>query len=557
LIAVGSEAKDPWLYEIESGKDVPPYMTLSHCWGGSTPLKLTQDSLESHKKGILFHMLSKTFREAIMVVRRLKFNYLWIDSLCIIQNSTEDWQRESQFMGDIYRNSICTIAATASKDGDGGLFRVRNPLRNQRCEIWANEQHGIYIEIQDRVPLERYRREVSGGPLNNRAWTLQERYLSPRVLHFASGAIYWDCRKAHVCDYGKTIEDELSISLGFGDGFVRPFRMDDFELRMKGFSDRWQFAIEKYTRMKLTRESDRLIALSGLIKYFEERTNLESCVGIWKKQLPEHLLWRLGNALLRPPKRPDNTIPSWSWASIERPVNFFPPNLNGLALTFWYPSPDGGWPDRGLGDIDDPHLIDKIVSDMTTQVELGVDPENGYSAEKVICATYLEQQSSEAMISISGKLNTASGGTVMTMEDVITSEQAKEITNKLQIEDNLSNASEHRLLICQWPDTFEPIPPKVFYLRILAEGGHRPTTDRFLDRIEDDCLIATYALHTIGIIVAATEVPGIYTRVGYFRAIETFGKAPPPHPKGVNPHHDFFSHSWLGNNCKETTINIS
>lgn len=546
LVAVGSDDQNPYLYETEHNRPVPEYLTLSHCWGREVPLRLTAASFDVYKKEIPLLALSKTFREAILTVRKLGYLYIWIDSLCIIQDSMVDWIEESQFMGDIYRNSVCTIAATASEDGNGGLFRLRNPLRHQRCDIWSDETHGIYVDIEQCKPLEQYRSEVNEGILNTRAWVLQERYHSPRLIHYTSNAVYWDCREINVNDYGNDIEDKQTLSQGFGEGSARPFHLQELE-KAENFSERWQFALEKYSSMKLTIESDRLIAFQGLTRYFEERKRLRSVNGMWIDHLPSQLLWRVGEASRRSASS-SNIIPTWSWASAETCINFFFPHVDDIALTFWYPNSDGCWPDAGVAEFNDPNIFDDIVSQMTRQMKHGVDPVNGYSAKEVLCATYIDSESTSTLISISGKISTACSGATMVVEDNFTIEQETRILETLHI-DAKSSSEDYNLLICQWPDRIIDLPDNIDYLLIHAEGAHRPKMDRFVGDIEDDSMLAPYALHTTGLMLATTKLSNVYTRVGYFRAIETFSKAPNPHPEGVDINDKALLGSWFGGNC--------
>lgn len=107
-----------------NGKDLTPgtrYLTLSHRWplAGQVAmsLKLTRDKLSSMMKSIPFDGLPKTFQDAITVTQRLGFRYLWIDSLCIIQDDTDDWQKEAALMTKVYTNSTCNLSATAASDG--------------------------------------------------------------------------------------------------------------------------------------------------------------------------------------------------------------------------------------------------------------------------------------------------------------------------------------------------------------------------------------------------------------------------------------------------------
>ena len=114
------------------------YLTLSHCWGGTRTITTTSQTLPDFVKGIRLSTMPATFRDAISITRRLGYRYLWIDSLCIIQDSDEDWKHESAVMGQIYGHSDCTIAATGSADSNGGCFVTRNPLELQPCKIIGN-----------------------------------------------------------------------------------------------------------------------------------------------------------------------------------------------------------------------------------------------------------------------------------------------------------------------------------------------------------------------------------------------------------------------------------
>lgn len=98
------------------------YVALSHCWGQSRHLLLKRDNVESLKADIPWKDLPRTFQDAINVTRALGIRYIWIDSLCIIQDDKMDWEVEAEKMGALYSNASFVIAATASADGDGGLL---------------------------------------------------------------------------------------------------------------------------------------------------------------------------------------------------------------------------------------------------------------------------------------------------------------------------------------------------------------------------------------------------------------------------------------------------
>ena len=178
-----------------------PYVTLSHCWGKIPILRLQQENLETFKTSISCEALSKTFLDAIEVVRFLGLRFLWIDSLCIIQDSPEDWAMQSAVMGEIYRNSVCTIAATAAIDGRFGCFFARNSRLTEPCKVVVSTLgiHGDLSSISNDlcviVPQYLWQNDVDKAPLNKRAWVLQERILSPRTIHFGRNQLLWECRE--------------------------------------------------------------------------------------------------------------------------------------------------------------------------------------------------------------------------------------------------------------------------------------------------------------------------------------------------------------------------
>jgi hypothetical protein len=192
---------------------------LSHCWGLKPQLITTKKTLSDYEKEVSWGVLPATFRDAITVSRRLGIRYIWIDSLCIIQDSPADWARESAKMADIYANSYLTIAAASSKDGAGGLY-----LEDQRQKgvsltgttslgstYTVRVQYSIpaHTLVDDATPKGVIQHPISvsssindiGGtrevfPLLTRGWVFQERLLSPRFLQFGRHELLWDCRRS-------------------------------------------------------------------------------------------------------------------------------------------------------------------------------------------------------------------------------------------------------------------------------------------------------------------------------------------------------------------------
>ena len=175
----------------EDPDDSIPYTTLSHCWGSppSRPLTTTLGNLASRKERIRFDELPLTFRDAVTNTRKLKIPYLWIDSLCIIQDSPSDWKKEAGRMSIVYAGSICTLSALASKDSNGGFFRV--PKKESDFTVRYDLDLGAQrIRV---FPCEPSTWNLQ-GPLMDRAWTFQERELSRRILLFSRGELLWECK---------------------------------------------------------------------------------------------------------------------------------------------------------------------------------------------------------------------------------------------------------------------------------------------------------------------------------------------------------------------------
>jgi hypothetical protein len=158
------------------------------------------NKLKPMQTSIAISTLPKTFQDAIELSRQLGVRYLWIDSLCIIQEGDkhEDWTRESSMMGSVYQNGYCNIAATAASDGTAGCFRPRDPLLAQPCIVEFEKglkKFGLKKGVYDLIPQRLWEEGLSEAPLLKRAWVVQERVLARRVLHFARNQLFWECKE--------------------------------------------------------------------------------------------------------------------------------------------------------------------------------------------------------------------------------------------------------------------------------------------------------------------------------------------------------------------------
>jgi hypothetical protein len=188
---------DPIRLIDTSENDSYKYAAFSHCWGvlpDSERFRTSKGNLATLQQHINFDNLPRTFQDAIRVTRGLRLGYLWIDSLCIIQDDAVDWETESAKMGNVFSAAWCTIAASAAKSSAEGFLHPR-PAR-PCLTIPGPTGHGLYVcpAIDD------FRQDVEQSTLNSRGWVLQERVLSRRSIYFTPSQVYWECSEGVLCE---------------------------------------------------------------------------------------------------------------------------------------------------------------------------------------------------------------------------------------------------------------------------------------------------------------------------------------------------------------------
>src|SRR5690242_20613458 len=199
VIDVGSHSgQDPPYLMVTKDTQHGFYTTLSHCWGQAIQLRTTKDSVSDHCQQILWSSLCKTYQEAITITKALKIRYLWIDSLCIIQDCADDWKHESALMAQYYGNSYCTIAADAAADGSQGCFMQHQGCIGATVPVRLRGKHSLVLTNRQRPSV-----VLSQDPMHQRAWCVQERLLSRRTLHFSTDQIYLECKRGLKAEDGR------------------------------------------------------------------------------------------------------------------------------------------------------------------------------------------------------------------------------------------------------------------------------------------------------------------------------------------------------------------
>jgi Heterokaryon incompatibility protein (HET) len=329
------------------------YATLSHCWGTSQLVKLLNENYARFSSSINFASLPQTFQDAINLSLALGIEYLWIDSLCIIQDSHDDWLHEASLMCSVYSNSYLNFAATSSRDGTGGLFHKSALVKN--CAVkatWTGLLPGLYLCVDESA----WQRRVEDAPLNVRGWVLQERLLAPRTVHCAYDQMWWSCRDAPNCcetfptgalvaswanesregSVDKSLEADpnseettvlkvSTISLYSSQASLAPLLDDSAD--SIAWNEAWLAIVRAYTSAQLTYGSDKLIAIAGIAEEARRTRGLledDYLAGLWRIDLLIDLLWRMASSGKR--EKEPYRAPSWSWASVDGEVYFHSPD---------------------------------------------------------------------------------------------------------------------------------------------------------------------------------------------------------------------------------------
>lgn len=326
VIDVGSIDTAPKL--VESNETHAGYVALSHCWGGSLPLRTTTANFRDHLNAIPWEALPATFQDAVKVTRSMGHQYLWVDCLCIIQDSEEDWLRECALMGDVYAGAALTIAAERSKSPLDGLFEASSGLiKTRRIPIqWPST--GNFDELTVGLPTTGYLcYSLSDlyGPLSRRGWALQERVLSTRVLYMCGDATCFTCSCSESTD-------RLLWPIPLSDvhyGLTLPHILDPEQSLKK-----WYRLVMDYTTRQLTNASDRLPAISGIARIIAERFGWEYVAGMWSHDLENALLWWVLEPRFPLSINPAHySGPSWSWVSVDRQLYCHLPPMSGKRYT--------------------------------------------------------------------------------------------------------------------------------------------------------------------------------------------------------------------------------
>ncbi|CZR62703.1 uncharacterized protein PAC_12600 [Phialocephala subalpina] len=298
-----------------------PYAVLSYCWGGPQRVILTKSRERLGGWSILQDTLPQTLQDAVRVVRELGLKYLWVDSLCIIQDDIEDKAIEIGRMAGIYQNSSVAIMASRAKSVDDGFLHPRFPFGSAKSNMGfqlpyrsKDGQTSSVIAIEEDASMSYI------DPLRMRGWAFQEFMLSPRILDYGQMGTTWICHDSeHPTDGFSSPPASVWSRHKFQELILGPpsttKSIENPEDRRGFLNIVWAAIVQQYMKGTLTYFHDRLPALAGIAERMSVQVEDDYVAGGWRKDLWHSLVWH--NEEGRQWKRlPGYFAPSWSWASI-------------------------------------------------------------------------------------------------------------------------------------------------------------------------------------------------------------------------------------------------
>ncbi|KAF2651312.1 HET-domain-containing protein [Lophiostoma macrostomum CBS 122681] len=313
LIYVPASDKEP-IKLCDTRGQTGQYVTLSYCWGKGKICTSTSLNLSARSKAIPVSELSKTFQDAVDLVRRMGLQWLWIDSLCILQDEDlQDWNRESARMAQVYGNSALTICVDLAGDVNEGIYQVGD---EPDCYAFGPDKNRWLQTATEGWSA------MTKQALYRRGWALQERLLSVRNIHFLETEMAWECNTAI---YLESSPNKAQSPLGFHFGksiytkylhqqLVTPISKASHEDILARISVWNLVVVQEMSVRYFTFESDRLPAVSGLSSALQIPEMGEYFAGVWSYNPFLSMTWcvtgRVGDG-------GTYYAPSWSWASLS------------------------------------------------------------------------------------------------------------------------------------------------------------------------------------------------------------------------------------------------
>ena len=289
------------------------YLALSYVWGG-----FEQIIPNAGRPGTALTGLPRTVEDAISFVKMLGKQFLWVDSVCIDQNNSDEKLQQMGIMSEIYRGAYATIVALSGATANAGLPRVapgKNDYQQLSCTIDGTRLVGLGPTLSQLV---------WALPWGGRAWTFQEALLSQRCIYMTTYQAYFECNSMQCCEsldvsrswVHQSVRDAAILKRGpevpaFGTGVLRsPFipESSPYESRL----DKYSTLVTLYKYRSLTKHADAINGFSAILQALEQSEYSEGF--FWALPIADlnwALLWEGQEAS---PER-QQEFPTWSWAN--------------------------------------------------------------------------------------------------------------------------------------------------------------------------------------------------------------------------------------------------
>ncbi|CAK7232355.1 hypothetical protein SCUCBS95973_008232 [Sporothrix curviconia] len=361
------------------------YVALSHCWGGPIKTLLTSKTIDAYGKALPPDKeLPANFRDAMAVTRALGIPYLWIDSLCIIQDSVDDWRRESRVMGAVYSRATVSLLAMASTASGEGILKMTPKQSAPRCVVPLASNNGTITFQAETIfqNSENLRQLTETAPLSKRGWCLQELVFASRILFYGRDQIYWFCpqggyKSAEALPDGILYPHNKYPSISsfyYAQNQGTMTKIDVSSTVEHILTDFYHF-IEFYAQRRLTFGIDKFPAVTSFAQNVHaalkrHSSGFEYMAGVWSGDFRRGLLFcpqrmHAPHVLQANEKDCLYRAPSWSWAVTDTPIVFLAAQTPRTAV----PSPLNlqliSWgsvlrdPNNPFGSVDDAHIVVK------------------------------------------------------------------------------------------------------------------------------------------------------------------------------------------------------
>ncbi|USP78816.1 HET-domain-containing protein [Curvularia clavata] len=326
LIYVGDENRLRVVHTSTMKEREPEFAALSYVWGTNQSFVLLSTTEELLTTGFEIGQLPKTIQDAITVTSRIELEYIWVDALCIMQDSDEDKAQELPKMRSIYKFAAVTLVASVANSATEGFLHH------------IEEKYDYFIEpVTIHFPLDMesptssqiilsypadYKRWKD--PINSRGWTFQELILSTRAIIFSYRGIQTIDRTSSMgADGSSSGKDPQLPNL--------PWSGQMFSLATSPENTRqvWLAIRGEYSRRMLSYQGDKLVAVSAIAEELGQLYKGRYLAGMWERDLAVDLQWSCPRTAVmdddhnRKPRAKEYVAPSWSWASVNGAVEDF------------------------------------------------------------------------------------------------------------------------------------------------------------------------------------------------------------------------------------------